>query len=690
MTRTAGIVWLLCTASAWPLAAQSPVFDTSGNHLLNGTYYFRQVIYGISTSADTSTGITGDISQAIAVYGSITFDGNGNYTIAGGTAGGLVADSTSGAAPVPLSCYLANTSCTSGTAVSGTYSISASGYGFLASPVVTGDSISGLVSANGIFIGSSTETNFSYSDMFVAAPLASPQPANSTFQGPYTVTGFFPGGSPANSADAFFQVNPDGNGNLGTVNVTGYYGAGGSTTISQSNSNIKYFFSNGAAVVTFPTSSTANFFSGQEYLYFSPDGNFFFGGAPNGYDMLLGVRNPTGNLNFGGLYYEAGLDQDVSQLMSSAFANFDGYYGSLNATSSGDIVANDHVSSVFNSTAISSSYADSFTPPIMATYTDNSSSFQYAVGAGGAVRIGQGISPFLGITAALQAPTFSPAGSVYLDPTGVVNAASFSPFTAGISNGEFITLFGTNLASGTVVASNVPYPTTLGGVQVMINGVAAPIYYVSPGQLAVITPSSNPFALAQIQVINNNVASNTVTMTVNKTTPGVYTIPSGGIGNAAAVHTSGQIVSSLNPAAPGETIEVFLTGLGVAYPPVADGAAPPISPLSPTVNAITAGVDGTSATVLFAGLAPLLAGLYQVNVTIPSTTTSGDHTLDIGGPDSYAAQARISVGTGIASSSVRQPSASARRQLPRTPAVKKPLPCLFGNKPGCGPLQSPR
>jgi hypothetical protein len=387
MTRFVRILAILCAAffyaaSARQLAAQAPGFDISGNHMLNGQYYFRQVIYEISTSADPSTGIAGDINGAIALYGTITFDGNGNYSIAGGTSGGLVSDSSNtsstGAQIVdPLSCYLAGTNCTSGTAVSGTYSISASGYGYLSSPIVSGDFIYGLVSANGIFVASSTETTSSYSDILIAAPLGSPVPTNATFQGAYTVTGYLPGGSPLNSADVFFQMNPDGNGNLGTVNIQGYYGGGGTNTISQSNTNLKYSFSNGAAVVTFPTSATANFFSGQEYLYFSPDGNFFFGGSPtNGFEMLVGVRNGSGTQNFGGLYYEAGVDQDVSQISTQGFANFDGYYGSINATSAGTILAADRISFVFSPAAIGNTYADSFTPPVTGTYTDTVSSFQ--------------------------------------------------------------------------------------------------------------------------------------------------------------------------------------------------------------------------------------------------------------------------------------------------------------------------
>ena len=64
--------------------------------------------------------------------------------------------------------------CPAGAAVSGTYSISASGFGFLSNPIASGDFIYGLVAANGLFTGSSTETTFAYNDMFIAAPVPSP------------------------------------------------------------------------------------------------------------------------------------------------------------------------------------------------------------------------------------------------------------------------------------------------------------------------------------------------------------------------------------------------------------------------------------------------------------------------------------------------------------------------------------
>ncbi len=682
--RILTVSMLLCTASVWPLAAQAPPFDTSGNGKLNGTYYFRHVLYGIDTQADSS-GIIGDVNAAIALYGNITFDGNGNYNITNG----VVAEAGSGTET--LACFVAGSpaNCSSNNGVTGTYSISASGFGFIANPIVSGDNIYGLVAANGIFSGSSTESTQAYNDLFIGAPI--PSPARTSFNGSYTVAGYLPG------ADLSFQINPNGSGSLGTVAINGYYEGGGTTTISQS-STVTYTFSNNAAVLTFPTSSTANFFSGQEYLYFSPDGNFFFGGSPTGNDMIVGVSTTSSTQNFEGLYYQAGIDQDLSDL-SGGYADFDGYYGSLNATSTGTIVAHERVDDqIFYGSTYGWTLTDSFSPPVTGAYTDQSTQFQYWVSDGGTVRIGQGIGPYLGLTVAFQAPTFTPSGSVYINPTGIVNAASFAPFTAGIANGEFITIFGTNLAPSTVVASGVPYPTKLNNVQVIINNVAAPIYFVSSGQLAVIVPSANPYSLAQIQVINNGVSSNVVTTVLgapgsaptNVTAPGVYTNPSGGVYAAAVDTNSGKIVTPSTPAEPGDTVEVFTTGLGTAYPPVADGAAPPTSPLSYTVNTITADVDGNDATVTFAGLAPTLAGLYQVNVTIPSTTAAGDHYLDLSASNPtntdleyYTQQVLISVGGGAATAAARPADSARGHRRTAASSVSRTKACFAGAKPSC-------
>jgi adhesin/invasin len=179
----------------------------------------------------------------------------------------------------------------------------------------------------------------------------------------------------------------------------------------------------------------------------------------------------------------------------------------------------------------------------------------------------------------------------------------------------------------------------------MINGRAAPIQYVSATQISVIVPYFTE-SIAQIQVINNNVTSNTATELTNQTSPGIFTY---GAGYADALHSNFSLVSTSSPAQIGETIQVYLTGLGAVTPPVADGApgsgAPPYNTAT---NPIAADVDGTAATVTFQGLAPGFAGVYQLNVTIPTGLSAGDHFLDISGPDSYNSQALVSIGAGSA------------------------------------------
>src|SRR5207244_2008897 len=107
----------LLTAAVWQAPAQT--FDNSGNSMLQGTYYFREVIWVLGDSA-------GDLSQAVALYGNITFNA-GSYSMAV-----TVNDSNSGLA--------------SGT-LTGTYTISASGYGFITMPATIGGwNVYGLVS----------------------------------------------------------------------------------------------------------------------------------------------------------------------------------------------------------------------------------------------------------------------------------------------------------------------------------------------------------------------------------------------------------------------------------------------------------------------------------------------------------------------------------------------------------------
>jgi uncharacterized protein (TIGR03437 family) len=273
--------------------------------------------------------------------------------------------------------------------------------------------------------------------------------------------------------------------------------------------------------------------------------------------------------------------------------------------------------------------------------------------ADGTIRIGYGIGPFLSLNVAFQAPAFSGSG-VYLSPVGVVNAANSAPFTAQVSPGEFLTLYGTGLANTTASAS-VPFPNHFKGVQVLINQIAAPIYYVSPTQISVVVPYlTAPDEVAQIQVINNGANSNIVTEYTGLTSVGVFTNnPEGGLGYAAALHPDNSVISAASPAQVGETVAVFLAGMGVVRQPVADGTAAPSKPPSvttatPLVFLLDPSGNYLQATIGFSGLAPGFAGLYQINFKVPAGIAAGNALVEIIGPDSDTFQALLPVSTGAA------------------------------------------
>ena len=215
-------------------------------------------------------------------------------------------------------------------------------------------------------------------------------------------------------------------------------------------------------------------------------------------------------------------------------------------------------------------------------------------------------------------------------------------------------------------------------------------------------------------MINNAGSSNTVTEPLYATTPGVFTNGGTGLGYGAAEHLNGSYVTQANPAQPGETVQIYLSGLGTVNPPltVQGGAGPASSATYPQqitayigmptaigppqltsqTNIDFAGM--TQATMSFAGLAPTLAGLYQVDLTIPFNAVAGDNVVGISGltpvslgsstygTDSYNLQALIPVGSGT--------GASARQPVPKTrqpfmpSSARRSKPCfLYGATQGC-------
>jgi len=226
------------------------------------------------------------------------------------------------------------------------------------------------------------------------------------------------------------------------------------------------------------------------------------------------------------------------------------------------------------------------------------------------------------ISEAADAPVFAAAS--------VGNAASYEP---GLTPGGIAALFGTGLTEreGVVAAAGFPLPAALSGVEVQVNGVEGPL-------LAVAKTASNeqinfqvPYSIAgesevTVVVIRNGVRSLAVRVPLRAAQPGVFT--SDGV-RAVAQHPDYGLVTALLPAISGEVITVYMTGLGAVAPAVMAGSAAPANPLSRTVETPEITVGGKTAEVLFSGLTPGFAGLYQVNFRVPEEAGSGDVDLEV-------------------------------------------------------------
>jgi adhesin/invasin len=211
---------------------------------------------------------------------------------------------------------------------------------------------------------------------------------------------------------------------------------------------------------------------------------------------------------------------------------------------------------------------------------------------------------------------------------GFVNGASFSQ-TAVVSPGSIVSLFGSNLAPGTAAAASLPLPTTLAGVQVLVNGIPAPLFYVSPAQINFQMPAGITDTVVQVVIVSGSVQSLPVTVPIVTEDPGIFTIRSDGTGQAAALNADNSANGAGHPAAPGSVVQIFATGLGAVDPPVLPGQAAGSNPVSVTLSKPVVMMNGVGAEVLFSGLAPGFVGLYQVNARVPQSVTGAAVSLQI-------------------------------------------------------------
>lgn len=219
-----------------------------------------------------------------------------------------------------------------------------------------------------------------------------------------------------------------------------------------------------------------------------------------------------------------------------------------------------------------------------------------------------------------------------LPGNGVVNAADG---TSAMAAGDWLSLYGSNLADGLHQASSVPLPTTLNGVTVDVQAggqtSAAPLAFVSPGQINCQLPYE---ATSQVQIRVRNAAGTSawVPIAVANSAPRFLTWSQTGAGPVAATSSSYRILDAKNPAQAGDYIVVYMIGLGQTTPAAATGKAAPDGVSGPleTIGNVTVTIAGQTVNAAFAGLSPGSVGLYQVNFQVPNNVVAGDYPIQVG------------------------------------------------------------
>ena len=215
----------------------------------------------------------------------------------------------------------------------------------------------------------------------------------------------------------------------------------------------------------------------------------------------------------------------------------------------------------------------------------------------------------------------------------LANGATYVP--GGLVSGSWAQVKGTGLANVTRIWTGFDFlglnntlPTSLSGVQVMVNNTPAAVYYVSPTQVDFQVPTGIN-GTASVQVINNGTMSNTLTASAAASAPGLFPNVVRGVNYPAAVYASGQFfvgpsgIPGYLAASPGYHIELYATGL-VSEPGGVIPAAQSISGVTVTIGNVTIPAD-------FAGQT-LYVGEFQINFTVPqqfATMPPGNYPISI-------------------------------------------------------------
>jgi uncharacterized protein (TIGR03437 family) len=204
----------------------------------------------------------------------------------------------------------------------------------------------------------------------------------------------------------------------------------------------------------------------------------------------------------------------------------------------------------------------------------------------------------------------------------VSSATNSADYSATIAQGSLFVVFGYFPGPAKLVqASSLPLPNVLSGISMTVKSgstvLDCPMIYASNGQAAAVLPSSTPVGTAAVTVTYNGktdpYGASTTQITVAKTSLGIFTTNSRGMGGGIFTALDGTVKTFATSAKPGEIVTVWATGIGPISGP--DNALPTSFPNFPNVQVW---VGGQPAQIVYAGRSGCCAAVDQIAFTVPA------------------------------------------------------------------------
>jgi uncharacterized protein (TIGR03437 family) len=211
----------------------------------------------------------------------------------------------------------------------------------------------------------------------------------------------------------------------------------------------------------------------------------------------------------------------------------------------------------------------------------------------------------------------------YYTADSIANSAA--SVTGLYAPNTFVTIYGANLAYTTVAlsaadVSNGTLPTVLGstGVRVLINNIPANIYYVSPTQVNLLIPTSLIPGPVMLQLVVDSLAGPAIPIMLQTAAPSLFQTDATTV---LAQHLDYTLITAASPAQPGEVVVFYASGLGPTSPPAIPDQIPQQAASVTPMSSFTLLINGVAVNpqqILYAGVTPTFAGLFQINVRLPS------------------------------------------------------------------------